>query len=77
MMMEAMQLISAGEAARLLGLPEERVYALARAGLLPSVRFGRSRRFSRHALAQFVESGGQCWAGGWRKAAKPTDEPVT
>jgi excisionase family DNA binding protein len=43
------------------------IYALIRADVLPAVRVGRQLRVAEKVLANFVESGGRGWAGGWRK----------
>lgn len=40
------------------GLPEWRLYELARRGLIPHVRLGRSVRFSRSAVAEWIARGG-------------------
>ena len=66
--MEGERLMTARETAALLGVPLGRLYDLVRAGLVPGVRLGRSYRFSRRALAQFIDAGGRAWGGGWRKA---------
>jgi excisionase family DNA binding protein len=61
------RLLTANECADQLGLSVQRVYELARLGLLPSVRFGRSVRFAQAALDDFIASGGQALSGGWRR----------
>lgn len=53
---------SAASIAVLLGTSPHRVYQLARAGQLPSVRLGRSVRFSLPAVRAWIEAGGT--AGG-------------
>lgn len=58
----AENLQSAASIAVLLGTSPHRVYQLARAGLLPSVRLGRSVRFSPPAVRAWIEAGGT--AGG-------------
>jgi excisionase family DNA binding protein len=45
-------------AAKYLDLSLPRVYELARLGLLPAVKFGRTVRFDPAALAAFVAQGG-------------------
>jgi excisionase family DNA binding protein len=50
-----MRLLTAQDVARILRVPAPRVYALARRGMLPSVRLGRQVRFSEEALARFFE----------------------
>lgn len=46
------------EVATLLDLPEKRVYVLAREGVIPHVRLGRSIRFNEATLAAWLEAGG-------------------
>ncbi len=48
-------LLSAEEAARALGIGRTRMYELLRAGNVPSVKLGRSRRIRPEALDEFVE----------------------
>ena len=61
------RLICANEVAKILGVKIERVFALAREGIVPCVRLGRQLRFSPNALRQFIESGGKALPGGWRR----------
>ena len=61
------KLLKAKEVSEQWGISEERVFALAREGILPSVRLGRQVRFSPKALEEFIESGGQALPGGWKK----------
>lgn len=49
---------SAASIAVLLGTSPHRVYQLARAGQLPSVRLGRSVRFDPVAVRAWIEAGG-------------------
>ena len=51
-------LITADDVATWLGVGRLRVYELARAGLLPCVRIGRSVRFDRVAVEQWIRAGG-------------------
>lgn len=71
--MSSPSLIAAPEAADLLGITVHRLYELSREGVVPSVRLGRSFRYSPVALHEFIRTGGVSWAGGWRKSAGPTD----
>lgn len=48
-------LLSAEEAARALGIGRTRMYELLRAGNVPSVKLGRSRRIRPEDLDEFVE----------------------
>jgi len=50
-----------------LGISEDRVYTLAREKILPSVRLGRTLKFSRQALEEFVSNGGKALPGNWKK----------
>ena len=52
-------MLTADEASTLLRIRRPQVYALAREGIIPSVRVGRAVRFSRHRLLQWIEDGGQ------------------
>lgn len=60
-------LISADDAADVLGLKIPQVYALARDGIVPSVRVGRRVMFSLRALEDWIDRGGTPLAGGWRR----------
>ena len=61
------KLLRAKEVASWFNSPVERIYALAREGIIPSVRLGRQLRFDRKAMEKFIENGGQALAGGWKK----------
>ena len=52
-------MLTADEASTLLRVRRPQVYALARDGIIPSVRIGRAVRFSRNRLLQWIEAGGQ------------------
>ena len=57
-------------AARRLNITEARVYQLVREGLIRgAVRLGRQVRIDPDELEEFIKSGGQALAGGWRKEA--------
>ncbi|MDP9203133.1 MAG: helix-turn-helix domain-containing protein [Gemmatimonadota bacterium] len=69
-----MALLSARDAAKLLGKTIQRTYELARVGVLPCVRLGRSVCFSEEILRAWIENGGQALPGGWRREPpKPLD----
>jgi excisionase family DNA binding protein len=53
-----MKLLLAAEAAALLRLSENRVYELAKRGLIPCVRIGRQIRFPEDKLLAWIEAGG-------------------
>ena len=58
------KLLRTDEVAEILDIPAERVATMARQGLLPAVRCGRSWRFAPSRLRQWMEWGG---AGGWKR----------
>lgn len=49
------QLITASQAARLLGISRSKVYILLKEGKLGSVTIGRSRRITREQVSDFVK----------------------
>ena len=53
--------------AQILDVTEDRVYSLAREGVLPHVRLGRQIRVDNDALETFINDGGKALPGGWRK----------
>jgi len=63
-------LLHAPEASRITGIPTARLYSLARAGLVPHTRLGRSVRFDCDALIAFLRNGGRAYPGGWRRQPK-------
>ena len=60
-------MLTVDEVAAELKVSRAAVYALVRSGLLPAVRVGRRIRVAERVLANFIESGGRAWPGGWRK----------
>lgn len=54
-----------------LGVSKQRVYDLAREGIIPHVRLGRSIRFAQEDIENFVKNGGKSWVGRWRKSSEP------
>ncbi len=64
---ERRRLLRVPEVARILDISEQRVYEMARQGLLPHVRLGRQIRIDHRALDDFIGQGGQALPGGWRK----------
>lgn len=62
-----MQLLGAKNAADLLCVTEARLYDLARQGIVPCVRLGRTVRFEEGKLKEFVAAGGKALPGGWRR----------
>lgn len=65
-----MALMKIPEAARLLDVPVDRCYAIAREGVIPVVRIGRQVRVDQDQLAAWIEGGGWDLAG----RAKKDDE---
>ena len=55
--------------ARWLDVPVDRVYQLAREGILPHVRLGRQLRFDAATVERFIDEGGRAFPGGWKKQA--------
>lgn len=70
-----MQLLGAGRAAVLLCVSEARLYDLARQGIVPCVRLGRTVRFDEERLKEFVTGGGKALPGGWRRDGEMSREP--
>ncbi len=64
-----MKLLRVDAVAEMLDLPEDRVYALSREGILPTVRCGRQLRWSLEQIQDFIASGGKGYAGTWRREA--------
>lgn len=58
------KLLDAEETAELLGLRKQTLYALAREGIVPSVRLGRLIRFPPDAVEEFIASGGKAYGEG-------------
>jgi excisionase family DNA binding protein len=64
------RLLLAEDVSDILNITVNRVYELARTGILPGVvRLGRQVRFRSAAIEDFINNGGQPLAGGWRKEA--------
>jgi excisionase family DNA binding protein len=53
------QLVTVRQTAQELDMPEDRVYDLVRAGVLPSVRFGRQVRIELNMLKAWIAAGGK------------------
>lgn len=62
-----LRLVTADEVAVQFGITRQRVYELARQGLIPTVRLGRSLRFSASAIGDWINRGGEGWGGGLEK----------
>lgn len=63
------KLLRLPEVARILDLKEDRVYALAREGIIPVIRIGRQLRVDPDKLQEWLDNGGQGYAGGWKREA--------
>lgn len=61
--------LTADEVAEELRVRRDRVYQLAREGILPVVRLGRTIRVDREVFEEWTRRGGQAWPGGWRREA--------
>ena len=49
------QLLSAAEVAEMIGMTKEYVYELSRRGRIPTITFGRQRRYRREAVVRWLE----------------------
>jgi excisionase family DNA binding protein len=58
-MFDTERLLIAEEVAGILRVSKDRVYELARSGVIPCVRLGRQIRFSNTALNDWIIKGGQ------------------
>lgn len=63
------RLLRVPHVARILDVSEDRVYELAREGVLPAVRLGRQIRFDEDKLRAWIDQGGCALPGGWRREA--------
>ncbi len=52
------RLLTASEVSARTGIPLWRIYELSRTGEMPSVRIGRSYRFSAEAVRRWIDAGG-------------------
>ncbi len=59
-------MLTATEASALLRVRLPQVYALAREGVIPSVRVGRKVRFNRDRLLRWIDDGGTGFPGAHR-----------
>jgi excisionase family DNA binding protein len=55
------KLLRPKETAELLGVRKQTLYALARKGIVPSVRVGRMLRFPPEGVEAFIASGGKSY----------------
>jgi excisionase family DNA binding protein len=60
------KLVSTTTVAKRLGIANARVYELARLGLIPHVRIGRTVRFDTERVEAWIRDGGRALPGGWR-----------
>ena len=66
------RLLSAREAAQVLGITEARLYTLVRQRVLPAVHLGRQVRIHPARLRDWLNAGGHRLEGGWRAVADGT-----
>ncbi len=65
----SLKLLQIRSVAKILDVSEDRVYTLAREGILPHVRLGRQIRVDSQVLEEFIRGGGKALPGGWRREA--------
>ncbi len=65
----SLNLLKINSVAKILDVSEDRVYTLAREGILPHVRLGRQIRIDSQVLEEFIRGGGKALPGGWRREA--------
>ncbi len=61
------KLLTAKEVSEVLCVTVDRVYSLAREGILPCVHLSRQLRFHPELLEKFILQGGKALPGGWKK----------
>jgi len=61
------RLLKTSEVAEMLQISEDRVYTLSRENIIPSVRLGRTLRFSATAIEEFILSGGKALPGIYKR----------
>lgn len=66
--MDTPELVGVEDVGKRLGLSRQRVYSLAREGLLPCIRLGRSVRFDPMVVEAFLRNGGRGWEEGWKRS---------
>ncbi len=57
------RLLKVRDVAEIFNVSDDRIYTLSREQILPSVRVGRSLRFSRNAIEEFIANGGKALPG--------------
>lgn len=63
------QLLKVKDVAEMFVVSKDCVYTLACEQIIPSVRLGRSLRFSRESMERFIAEGGRALPGGWKHEA--------
>ncbi len=53
------KLLKVSELSEIFNVSDDRIYTLAREQVIPSVRVGRTLRFSRKAIEEFIANGGK------------------
>jgi len=66
------RLLRIEEACKILAIPIQTGYALAREKILPVVRVGRNIRIDPDKLKEWIDQGGKGFAGGWKKEKEDT-----
>lgn len=64
------KLLKVSEVSQIINSTDEHVRSLIRDGYLPCVRLGRLVRVDEQKLNEWINSGGQCHPGGWRRRAE-------
>ena len=59
------RLLKINEIAEILNISLDRAYTLSREGIIPSVRIGRSLRFSEGDIDNFIKQGGRGYEESW------------
>ena len=62
-----MKLLLIRQVAEMMHISTSRAYALARSGMLPTVRLGRQLRVDADRLDQWIADGGKGLPGGWKQ----------
>jgi excisionase family DNA binding protein len=60
------RLMDAVETGKFFGIQPQRIYDMARKGILPVVRLGRQIRFDQDQLEKWISEGGKALPGGWK-----------
>ena len=61
------KLLLVEDVAEILNCKNDRVYSLVRGKIISAVYLGRQLRFSKAAIEDFINNGGQTLSGGWKR----------